>query len=340
MASAISAISLAGRLADRLDGLAALAEHDLPLALALDEDRLLDAHRAVLALLPLVGLDRRVVGQLLVQPLVDLLARDLGGEHAQRRVGDLVLRDRARGPAASVAARSRLRSSTPSPVSAETMKVRSNGTRAFSAAASASSFGALDQVDLVEDQDLRAPAPPASFAEDRARSPRRRPCGRRRGGRPRRRRRPRPRRRSPWRGRAGASARRCRACRRRRSAPRPRSRCRARRARVVCTLRDDDRDLRADERVEQRRLAGIRRADEGDEAAARLGAGVSAPARTSSGLSSAAPRRPAPASCRPVIPASRDASTRLRAGGGSRPRPARPRASRAGALAPARGPGP
>src|SRR5262245_18429427 len=36
--------------ADRLDGGAALAEHDLALALALDKDRLLDAHRLVLAL--------------------------------------------------------------------------------------------------------------------------------------------------------------------------------------------------------------------------------------------------------------------------------------------------
>src|SRR5215207_7507880 len=69
----------ARRLADRLDGLAALAKHDLPLAFALDEDRLLDAHRAVLARLPLVGFDRRAVGQFLLQPLVDLLARDLGG---------------------------------------------------------------------------------------------------------------------------------------------------------------------------------------------------------------------------------------------------------------------
>ena len=43
-------------------------------------------------LLPLVRLDRRVVGQLLVQALVDLLAGDLGGEHAQRHIGDLVLR--------------------------------------------------------------------------------------------------------------------------------------------------------------------------------------------------------------------------------------------------------
>ncbi len=54
--------------ADRLDGRAALAEHDLALALALDIDRLLDAHRAVAQFLPAVGLDRRLIGQLLVQP--------------------------------------------------------------------------------------------------------------------------------------------------------------------------------------------------------------------------------------------------------------------------------
>src|SRR5450631_3526940 len=42
---------------DRLDGLAALAQHDLALAHALDEDRLLDTHRAVLEFLPRIGLD-------------------------------------------------------------------------------------------------------------------------------------------------------------------------------------------------------------------------------------------------------------------------------------------
>src|SRR5215207_2415443 len=65
------------RLADRLDGLAALAEHDLALALALHEHGLLDAHRAVRPLLPLVRLDRGLVGQFLVQALKNLLARDL-----------------------------------------------------------------------------------------------------------------------------------------------------------------------------------------------------------------------------------------------------------------------
>src|SRR5215471_3641588 len=43
--------------ADRLDGLAALAEHDLALALAGDIDGLLNADRAVLELLPNFGLN-------------------------------------------------------------------------------------------------------------------------------------------------------------------------------------------------------------------------------------------------------------------------------------------
>src|SRR5882672_8106169 len=53
---------LASRLgADRLDGLAALPKHDLALAFALNIDGLLDSHRAVLALLPARGFDRRLV---------------------------------------------------------------------------------------------------------------------------------------------------------------------------------------------------------------------------------------------------------------------------------------
>ena len=76
--------------ADRLDGLAALAEHDFALAVALDIDRLLDAHRAVLEFLPDLGLDGRLVGQFLMQPQIKFFARDLGGELAHRRVGNLV----------------------------------------------------------------------------------------------------------------------------------------------------------------------------------------------------------------------------------------------------------
>src|ERR1700749_5056597 len=53
--------------ADRLDRGAALAEHDLALALALDKNRLLDADRLVLALGPAIGLDGRLIRQLLMQ---------------------------------------------------------------------------------------------------------------------------------------------------------------------------------------------------------------------------------------------------------------------------------
>jgi len=48
---------LACGLADRADRFALMAEHDLLLAVALDVDDLLDAHRAVLLLFPFLGLD-------------------------------------------------------------------------------------------------------------------------------------------------------------------------------------------------------------------------------------------------------------------------------------------
>src|SRR5579863_8071926 len=65
--------------ADALDLPPTLAEHDRLLARPHHIDALLDAHAAVPALFPAVGLDRRVVGQLLMQLQKDLLARDLGG---------------------------------------------------------------------------------------------------------------------------------------------------------------------------------------------------------------------------------------------------------------------
>src|SRR5690606_12322237 len=77
---------------DLLDGRAALAEHDLPLALALDEDRLLDAHRAVAAQLPVRRLDSNRVRQLLMQPLENLLPRDLGRELAVGEIRQLIRR--------------------------------------------------------------------------------------------------------------------------------------------------------------------------------------------------------------------------------------------------------
>ena len=68
------------------------SEHDLPLAVAHHIDGLLDAHAAVLQLLPGVGLDRQAVGKLVVQPEEQLLAGDLGGGLTERRVGELVFR--------------------------------------------------------------------------------------------------------------------------------------------------------------------------------------------------------------------------------------------------------
>src|SRR6476620_10116782 len=53
----------ARRLADRLDGLAALSEHDLALAFALDVDRLLDPNVARAQFLPDFGFHRRVIRQ-------------------------------------------------------------------------------------------------------------------------------------------------------------------------------------------------------------------------------------------------------------------------------------
>src|SRR5581483_3206356 len=47
---------------NRLDHPPALAQHDLPLALALDKNRLFDPHRTVAQLFPRIGLDRRLIG--------------------------------------------------------------------------------------------------------------------------------------------------------------------------------------------------------------------------------------------------------------------------------------
>ena len=72
----------ARRRADRLDCPPALAENDLAMALAADEDRLFDAGRPVSLVLPLFGLDSRLVGQLVVQPLADKHTRGLGAHLA------------------------------------------------------------------------------------------------------------------------------------------------------------------------------------------------------------------------------------------------------------------
>src|ERR1700716_2946503 len=62
--------------ADRPDGGAGLAKHDLALAFALDENRLLDPHRLVLALGPAVGFDGGLIRQFLMQLREDFLPRD------------------------------------------------------------------------------------------------------------------------------------------------------------------------------------------------------------------------------------------------------------------------
>src|SRR5690606_29188672 len=66
---------LARHLADRLDGLSALSQRDLALALALHIDDLLDADRAVLLLLPAFGFDGERVWQFVMQAQKELFAR-------------------------------------------------------------------------------------------------------------------------------------------------------------------------------------------------------------------------------------------------------------------------
>src|SRR5260370_25580438 len=64
--------------ADRLDGGAALAEHDLALAFALDKNRLLDADGFVLALGPAIVLNGGLILQFLVQLAAGLFPGDFG----------------------------------------------------------------------------------------------------------------------------------------------------------------------------------------------------------------------------------------------------------------------
>ncbi len=78
--------------ADRLDGRPALAEHDLALAFTLDENRLLDANGLVLALGPAVGFDGGLIRQFLMQLAIDLFAGDLGRQMPDRRVRHLIFR--------------------------------------------------------------------------------------------------------------------------------------------------------------------------------------------------------------------------------------------------------
>ena len=81
----------AGAAADLLEPRAAGAEDDRLLAVARDEDLLVDRDRSVAALLIFFGLDRAGIRQLGMELEVELLARHLGGEHPVGGVGDLVL---------------------------------------------------------------------------------------------------------------------------------------------------------------------------------------------------------------------------------------------------------
>ncbi len=116
-------------LADLLQLRAALAEDDRLLAVALDQDLLVDHGRAVLAVLPFLGLDRGRIGQLGVELVVELLAGQLGRDHAVGGVGQLVVGEMPRPFAASRSASACFRSATPSPVVAETMNIASGFSR-------------------------------------------------------------------------------------------------------------------------------------------------------------------------------------------------------------------
>src|SRR5262245_30095316 len=83
---------LACQRGDRLDGTTIFAETDLLLSFALDVDGLLDAGRAVLQPLPVGGLNGRGIGQFVMETLVELLTRYLGGPMSLRSVGNLVFR--------------------------------------------------------------------------------------------------------------------------------------------------------------------------------------------------------------------------------------------------------
>ena len=109
---------LAGLLADPFQGLAALAQDDRALALALDIDGLLDAGRAVLAFLEGRVRDCRGRRQLLVDPQVEF-SRVISA--ASRRAGMSAVCSADRTRAFISAARRFLRSLTPLPSAAEIM---------------------------------------------------------------------------------------------------------------------------------------------------------------------------------------------------------------------------
>src|SRR5947209_32032 len=75
---------------DSLQAPAALPDYDCFLAVALDDYLLADHGRSIWPVLPSLGLDRRGIGQLFVQLVDDLLARELRCDHAVCGVRDFV----------------------------------------------------------------------------------------------------------------------------------------------------------------------------------------------------------------------------------------------------------
>ena len=80
----------AGRDAQLLELRAALADDDGFLTVAHDDDFLFDAGAAVGALLPAGGEDGGGIGQFLPQLVIELLARDFGGDERGRHIGQVV----------------------------------------------------------------------------------------------------------------------------------------------------------------------------------------------------------------------------------------------------------
>ena len=262
-------------------------------------------------------LDRppRRVGQLVAQQAEDALAHELGGEEALGAVGDLVLARRSAAPRAGslrISSSSALRAACPSPRSpARAPRSRARRARVDAASRRACAWS-RDAVDLVQREDHRlARRQERQHRHRRARpSPAPRPPTR-----------PRPPRRPPGSrcGSSRGSARSCaasgsRACRRRRTARRSSVRMPVDAVARGLGLARGDRHVRADEVVQQRRLADVGPADDRDGPGAE--------------------RRRSLMACAVAAPPSSCASTRLRRGllggapaGARRPLAARPRSS-------------
>ncbi len=82
---------LARRRPHRLDAAAALAQHDRLLGVALDVDRLLDPHAAVGPGLPALGFHGERIRQLLAELAEEGLAGHFGGDQPLGHIGELVL---------------------------------------------------------------------------------------------------------------------------------------------------------------------------------------------------------------------------------------------------------